>query len=746
MLKLLIPALSLSLLLSSTPAPVGACGPFFDQAQFSLTLHPDAPLRLFAEGQMGVLPPSYARSYQLVAYRYFSGKPLSKDEIDGITRLWKTRINPDGGKSYEDKTPLWLKARAQVKGLKAVTMDDSSNYRNIDDPDSWYQYLNCGPDALATAAATLDSRIGTYGADSNIVRDWVLAQDSVFCHCASPSMDYKTNKRAPEPPFPQPAGADAPLGVKQDRAYQIAAAHFYAAKFDQAKSLFEAIARDSSSPWHKTAAYMVARCLIRKGTLANPKGLELGYLKEALQYLDKLPADVVTDFRRSIEDLKRFIAVRLDQDGSFLALGRRLSGEERAGNTYNDLDDYTYILDRFFNEADDTSEKHEIKDAKYVTIVQKEDMSDWIYCYTADVPVDHVRHMYKTTKSLPWLICLASKLKVSDPDLAHVMTELSKVDKKSPAYLTALYYQVKILLDEGKIDKARALLDEPLGAIPPSAQAALGVLKVQTARNLDELIKFSFISPAAILSGDDGCENQDFDALDKAGHFKYLKPMLWPDSAAFINTKLKLDSFLKVAASPYVSSQKADFAQAAFTRAFLLGDFARASGFLPAIASGYPSSGAGSIAAGNRDEEKKFAYAFFLLKNPGSRPYVTGGVARVTAFNRIDDYQDNWWAADFSSVAGDKPVKSNLAENAGADLSKIKGLGDGPAYLGRIVVAYAKTHPADKRVPEALHLVARAPKFSGGDASTSKVSAEAFNILHKNYKGNPWTAKTPYHY
>ena len=52
--------------------------------------------------------------------------------------------------------------------------------------------------------------------------------------------------------------------MKADRAYQIAAAEFYAGKFDDARQAFEAIGKDASSPWQGISRYLEARCLVRQ--------------------------------------------------------------------------------------------------------------------------------------------------------------------------------------------------------------------------------------------------------------------------------------------------------------------------------------------------------------------------------------------------------------------------------------------------------------------------------------------------
>src|ERR1041385_6410196 len=57
-----------------------ACGPFFNDAIFIVTKHPDFPLEKFAAGKLGVVNPTWARSYLVVAYRTLSNTPLSDGE------------------------------------------------------------------------------------------------------------------------------------------------------------------------------------------------------------------------------------------------------------------------------------------------------------------------------------------------------------------------------------------------------------------------------------------------------------------------------------------------------------------------------------------------------------------------------------------------------------------------------------------------------------------------------------------
>ena len=57
-----------------------ACGPFLIEAVFVHTVHPTYPVERFAAGRVGVLQPSYARSYLYVGYRFLNGSGFTPAE------------------------------------------------------------------------------------------------------------------------------------------------------------------------------------------------------------------------------------------------------------------------------------------------------------------------------------------------------------------------------------------------------------------------------------------------------------------------------------------------------------------------------------------------------------------------------------------------------------------------------------------------------------------------------------------
>ncbi|HYP53820.1 MAG TPA: hypothetical protein VEQ42_09795, partial [Pyrinomonadaceae bacterium] len=241
-------AVASALLLLGVARPARACGPFLLQAVFTYNRHPDFPLEGFARGRIGVLQTTYARSYLVAAYRQMSGPALERGEQDALIALWNERLDlrPEEEAGEQHPRKRWVEARRRVPGVAEV--NEVEQWRSA----SEYNYfLNCTDDAFRTAAATLGERVTKYGAQHPSVKAWVEAQDLVFANCAQGDR------------IPETLAADADPLARADRAYQIAAANFYAQRYDDARAAFEQIANDKTSPWRRTAAYLAARAMLR---------------------------------------------------------------------------------------------------------------------------------------------------------------------------------------------------------------------------------------------------------------------------------------------------------------------------------------------------------------------------------------------------------------------------------------------------------------------------------------------------
>jgi len=268
-------AILLAIVLLNCPTAL-ACGPFTLEAIFVHTVHPTYPLAQFAAGRIGVVQPSYARSYLYTAYGYLSGRNFSSSEQKAMVELWKERLEFSADSNPEYWSKAWLEARKKVAGVQERGAIDV--YRNREKPNEYENYVNCNKDSFDTAAATLNERIAKYGAASPALQSWVAAQDVVFSNCASGTA------------IPEPLSATDDALMRADRTYQIAAANFYATNFDEARKGFEIIAADNSSPWARTAPYLIARTLVRKASIGSPEQKDES-LRAAESQLTKILAD-----------------------------------------------------------------------------------------------------------------------------------------------------------------------------------------------------------------------------------------------------------------------------------------------------------------------------------------------------------------------------------------------------------------------------------------------------------------------
>src|SRR2546423_11326915 len=82
-----------------------ACGPFFTDAIFVYSKHPDFPLEQFAAGKLGVVEPGWARSYPVAAYPNLSGAGLSPNEVTPLKRPLEQPLN--SGRQLDESA--WIK-------------------------------------------------------------------------------------------------------------------------------------------------------------------------------------------------------------------------------------------------------------------------------------------------------------------------------------------------------------------------------------------------------------------------------------------------------------------------------------------------------------------------------------------------------------------------------------------------------------------------------------------------------------
>jgi hypothetical protein len=730
----------LASLMLAMPQQTRACGPFFTDAIFVYTKHPDFPLERFAQGQLGVIQPSYARSYLFAAYRNLIGEELSATESSELQSLWDDRLKLGWGLDDGAWIKTWNAARATVSGIGAPPQ--ISVFRNRAKPHEYQSYLNCQQDAFENAAATLAERIKQYGADSTEVRNWLAAQDTVFANCGEGQH------------IPEPAIQSADGQVLADRAYQIAAANFYAGNFEAATKQFDEIGGSRSSPWRDRAPYLAARALVRKASLAEKEEDGKPALAEAETRLKKIPG---ASMNLAAARLLNLVRLRLHPEQKLDELARLIIKKDASANFKQDVWDFTTLLDKFLGEEGYDSSKQSVPAA-----LRSADLTDWILNLqdSSDGALPHALERWEKTHSLAWLVAAMTNATGNTPNLQSLLDAARHLDYVSPAFASVTFHHVRLLSEGGRHGEARQILNRILSENRPKLPASavnLFLSQRQTlAQNLEEFLQSAQRVPAGFSDDSDGREIPEEESAAKETT-KGSQSFFNVDSTNVLNQAMPLGILGDAAVSRTLAANlRRDVAQAAFMRASLLDDresAARVAGLLEDLNPEMKSLVTAYQRAATADA-RRFAGAYLALKFPGLRPYVTAGVGRGTPLGELDSYRDNWWCVEppqsGSAVEGEgKRIKApaflaGVQPVAWKQLAALQALGPAPNYLSRTVIAWANENPADPRAPEALHLAVKATRYGCTDKETGRWSKAAFDLLHRRYPNTTWAKQTKY--
>lgn len=727
-----------------------ACGPFTLEAVFVHTVHPTYPLEQFAAGRIGVVQPSYARSYLYTAYRYLSRLSFSPSEQKALVALWNERLNFNSEGNPEEWSKVWLEARKRVPGVQ--DRDEIDVYRAREKPNEYEFYVNCNKDSFETAAKVLADRAAEYRNDSTALLNWVNAQDQVFTNCSSGRS------------IPEPLPADARRLAREDRAYQIAAAHFYSANFDEARKRFEEIAAGNTSPWKALASYMVARTLIRKASLGAPEQKQES-LRAAESQLTKILSDKsFANLHATSKRLANLVRLRLHPDERLTELARGLVAKTQNDNLKQDLWDYTTLLDNYL----------EVEEKKSAPALKADDLSDWIATLQSIRPeaLQHSVERWQATRSEPWLIAALSHAQGKDAKTSELISAALKVQPTSPAFASARFHAVRLLIESGKNDEARNLLDQLLKSnraqFDDSSLNLLMSKRTMLATTLDDFLTYAPRVPTALSWNDDGRElpaddetvSSEMKDLKGQARFDY-------DAGTALNQQIPLALLKEAARNKYiVAPLRRDIAQAAWLRAVILGDTKTADDLVAPLTALAPelSPLLDAYVSAPTPPAKKFSAIYAWLKFPGLEPVVDIGIGRRTPLNQQDPYRDNWWCGaaylmpekevdheqeglpSFTAHTTQPLLFLSAVEKAAAEREwkTLAAQGAGPNYISQQVIQWANSTPNDPRLPEALHLAVMTTRYGCSDDQTGRWSKAAFDVLHRKYPNSTWAKKTPY--
>ncbi len=778
--------------------PASACGPYFPITIFIQYRHPDLPLNIFASGQLGIIQPSYARSYLVVAYRYLSGLPFNSSEQQQLMELWAHRLGreDDWLKHKNDAYQEWLDARngfATASKFPEVKRDENALAGYKPSASQYSEFENCSEDAFLTAVKTLQARSKQFGQQSEEFRSWLEAQDTVFHNCGG------TFSASGALEVPNEAPKQLPPLLRSDRDYQIAAAYFYDGDWPEAERRFQIIARDPSSPWRGIAAIVAVRAKLRSITLNESSSQhsekDLGPIDAELRSLEKEPS--MRPLLPAIWRMLGYVEFRLNPGARRLELANIIEHARQRSTLREDLDDYTLLLDRAIGDESDEDAPSGPQTAatksygKSALSRAHSSMTDWILTFQAadESATTHALAEWNQSHSLPWLIASLSKATPQTPALSQLLEAAAAIPPSSPAYLTVSFHRARLLAQSGDESAARQLVDSTLVATPlqglPSAANLFNALRMKLATTLDEFLQFAPRPPGVVAFGDDGRDLPDpaewctygSPELQAACRARRSPPPLFDSDAATVLTEgIPTRLLAHAAASPRLPQNlRLQVAESTWVRAILLNDESVARQLAPILSSLSPALAPGLksyVDAGY--SSRLFTAVLLILHHPELHPYISAGIGRQTPPSQMDSFHDNWWCSFAAPASEDTwgsyytmythingplltvyPDKKLYSPDFLSNAEKISAqsewdaltkLDTAPNWLASQVLSFAKSNPRDPRVPESLHYIVRATHLGCTDVESKRYSKATFQLLHSRYPHNEWTEKTPYWY
>lgn len=672
-------AVLILLLVFASLHPGNSCAFSPEDDIFVQHIDPDAPYDKYVAGRLGVFNGAYRIRHMVVAYNMLSGRGLSPAEqkaaID-VDNLYHSS-DPEQGTYFPD---------GRHSGSEDAEWKDTNVVRTV--PGQSYAYFtNCLDDAFFTASATLADRRARYGKpnspDTPDIANWLAGQHAVFSNCSGSGQT------------PQPAPANAPLWLRQDRAYQTAAAQFYALDYDHALISFRAVATDHASPWSPLARYLAARVLIRKATVlfsfdtASPEKMEASKanvspgLSAARAQLESILRDPsMKPYHRQSRQLLDYVMIRLDPQAQADELARRLTASRRAGadfgdpNYRQDVIDLTYIYNTLPLYAGSSKAKN---DSTLIAAPSQEPLIRWIsdlaegaqrtgYGVESIYPDkrDHAARFadalaaWRLTKSPQWLAAALTTAPPGAQDHAELIAAARAVSPSSPAYASLTYHRLRLAAGSatptGQFPSTTQPVYAELSALMPAITRFQSVstingfadLQSSLAPTLESYLHDATRYAASVGSPDGGLAwtPPNMAAATLCGVATYAPDSLHLDeqTALIFNQRMPLSMLKEAALSPALPANvRFQIAHMAWTRALLLDDPATARALSPVLAGCQPAFATwlNQYNAPRTSEERHILGLLALMRFTSTEPLVRIGQERD--FAAYDGFRDNWW-------------------------------------------------------------------------------------------------------
>jgi hypothetical protein len=728
--------------LDRAETPVHACGPWLETEVFAWPNGPEDPG--YYSGNIGIFQPTYDRKQLVVAWRTLAGRPLTSAERSAYLPAPESRRPP----SPEE---MWLVARRSSGVPGAPAGINRDGYL----PSTYSYVLNCGDSALLNAAETLEARRNSAAYQPHEFEAWVVAQDEVFGNCSLPI--GVTSK------IPATLPSTSSALARADRAYQIAAARFYAGDFEAAEAAFKEIATDQASPWRRIAPYLAARAMVRQGTLGGKDSAgDLEALVRAEEALRRLADDGPPELRESAHELVRFVQMRSRPMEALVSAAQELrTPESDAVRFRHRLSEFDKLMGRIPADKEPDDELVE-----WVEIVRN----------LREDPVAHALARWGTSHSEAWLVAAFVNATTESAELPGLLESGAKVAPGSPAFPMVTFHRARLMLARGDVDGARTVLDSALSErqLPASTVNQLKAARLLTARNMDEFLVDAVRMPVPGWN-DGGWYWRDTGAYRPS-------PTFDADSLDAINERMSLTVLRRAAANPRMPPDlRRRLLAATLARAILVEQPDVVRVLVPEVSRTSPALAGPLRPLSNApDGDTVLSEGWLLLlSQPGLRPFLPFGTSREPDhYAELDPLRDNWWC-------GFKPAKDSVApymtpnwarggtrfsgaqrslyaspdalpplgfltaderQSARDEWQRLVALDTAPTELERRAITWVDAHPDSPRAPHILAQAVRAGHLGCGDETTWPLSKKAFTLLHQRYPKSVWAQKTPYWY
>ncbi|WP_411879164.1 hypothetical protein [Polaromonas sp. YR568] len=763
---------------------------------------PDVRLERYEAGSLGVVLTSYPRVFLYPAWRAIvrgtpvvatpasspdtsAMGPLDKACCDNSSEEYLSLTSPASGPNQ------WLAARLALAGAPprvapAIWRTEYSS--------PWTSYRNCPDPAWAAAASTLKALQSRGDATPARLQAWVAAQDAVFEFCDYVPGAAPKFAKAPVPPPEIPASlpdSEAPVW-RQWREYQIASAHFYGGRLEEAEALFTKIGAQTGHPMQAWGEYLALRTSLRRLTLDTVWDAALRKLLDGQGTPEqkKIAHEVFKSHRDAWQQVQ--LAVLTARGNRILAkpalrpvhepvratLRRAaflLTPVQRFDQLSDQLDDVQ--ADPHANDAladwrrlandllDGVAPPIEAMRAKHVwfdwmrtlqgcegTLVR----SDTVNC---QVENGHAVARWEAAgkaargEAAAWLVAALATAAEPTPELVQAA---ERVAQTAPEYLTVQYHLVRLQRTAGQTDPARSRAESLLAKAPQSTSAVnlLRRERFAMATGLEDAARF-------VERRVTGQSNPDTGQTRPSSAAEEPFAQIDEDGDRWLNERLSAAELLKLSELGTLSRPlRISLATAAWWRADLLGKPALANTAAERSAALLPRLGslAKNYVAEADPQDKRHLLVMASLTDSLS-PLVSAMpmVARSNSAQPRDDVTASAWCGIGPQASGNAAARSlrepngpqpqaDSAQEVAAEMATLRKIPPATSFVGAHVLKRLELRPADPDLPWLLYVTVQSTRGGCVGRDNETLSRTAHAKLHLLYKKSEWAQKAPYWY